>query len=254
VKQGDYEKAGREGLNTLSGIVGTAGVALGGAELATGALKAVTATGASGAAVAPEATLAPKPPVVADVPEATPRPAPSRAAATGAEKGFHEGVRTDAKVTGKPVAERVMRKGATSGEIADTVKRVRSRTWRGSEKMTEGPWIHEGGSAQQSFFQGHAVKRGVKGSTVPDVYAREHQLAIEVKNYDIGTSKGQNDLVRAVVKGADKRAAHLPKGAQQALVLDVGGQQIDAHVMQKIINRIEAKTPHFGNRWWIYFD
>lgn len=91
-------------------------------------------------------------------------------------------------------------------------------TWRQSETDAEDMYGFEGYSAQESFLNGQPVPRGIAGSTRPDLYKATG--AIDIKNYNLSTSQGQNNLVRDVVAQAKHRAQNLPAGGRHSICRD----------------------------------
>lgn len=81
---------------------------------------------------------------------------------------------------------------------------------------------------------------GTKGSTRPELYKPEH--SIEVKNYNVQSSSGQNNLVYNVSKQLKDRVAHLPSGTEQTILIDVRGQNVSNEVLKQIRSRILEKS------------
>lgn len=105
--------------------------------------------------------------------------------------------------------------------------------------------------SQQSSKGGKPVPWGTKGSTRPDASLPDHAISVEVKNYDL--SQGNSRLVNNVVNQAVKRAKELPQGTQQALVIDVRGQNISDAQLLKLFEDINSKSGNlFGDRWWVF--
>lgn len=111
-------------------------------------------------------------------------------------------------------------------------------TWRQSEIDAE--LEYKGYDAQKSFINGEEVPYGTKGSTRPELYKPGH--SIEVKNYNVQSSSGQNNLVNNVSKQIKDRVAHLPSGTEQTILIDVRGQNVSNEVLKQIRSRILEKS------------
>ena len=87
-----------------------------------------------------------------------------------------------------------------------------------------------------SFKGGKEVPYGTKDSVRPEYY--KHGTSVEVKNYNLQTSQGRNNLVRNVTKQAKKRGSELPKDTRQLVKIDVRGQNIPRETLSQVRNRI----------------
>ena len=92
---------------------------------------------------------------------------------------------------------------------------------------------------QKSFKNGSEVTYGTKGSTRPELYKPGH--SIEVKNYKVQTSAGQNSLINNVSKQIHRRTPNLPSGTKQTVIIDVRGQTISNEILKSIRSRILGK-------------
>lgn len=97
-----------------------------------------------------------------------------------------------------------------------------------------------GYDAQASFLKGQPTYRGTPGSTRPDLYRSGE--AIEIKNYDVSTSAGQNRLVSNVVDQARTRAQNLPAADVQKLIIDVRGQNIGTATLNRLADEIATRS------------
>jgi hypothetical protein len=127
-------------------------------------------------------------------------------------------------------------RGGRSSGVAVQAKPARP-SWRQSE-VDAGKRLGDGYSEQRSFKDGKEVPYGTKGSTRPDWY--KEGSSIEVKNYDVQTSAGQNRLVDNVVNQSVTRANNLPPGTIQSVIIDVRGQTVSRGVLNDIVNRIST--------------
>jgi hypothetical protein len=96
-------------------------------------------------------------------------------------------------------------------------------------------------NTQQSYRAGQGVTHGQRGSVRPDVQvngpAGEH---IEVKNYNLG--RGLSRLYRVVERQVRSRAANLPRGATQSLVIDIRGQDVSNATRAQIAAEVQRRT------------
>ena len=65
---------------------------------------------------------------------------------------------------------------------------------------------------------------------------------MDVKNYDVTTPQGRWRLVKDVVGQTSDRAANLPQGMRQGVVIDVRGQQVSDTLMERMLDRIVKKS------------
>jgi hypothetical protein len=108
-----------------------------------------------------------------------------------------------------------------------------------------------GYDAQASYLNGQRVRHGTNGSTRPDVYTAGE--AIDIKNYTLTNTAGQNNLVRDVVAQAQTRALNLPRGDVQRLVIDVRGQNVSTATLNAISQRIVTNSNGIFNAQSITF-
>lgn len=111
-------------------------------------------------------------------------------------------------------------------------------SWRQSEKEVGN--TNPEYEAQKSFKDGQEVSYGTKGSVRPDYY--KPGSTIEVKNYDVSTSGGQNRLIDNITEQVMQRNVHLPDGTGQKIVIDVRGQNITNDVLRNIRDSIINRT------------
>ena len=119
--------------------------------------------------------------------------------------------------------------------LLDVTERPR---WRESEDVVSD--MYPAHRDQVSFVDGREVDYATPGSTRPEGYAVGESL--EVKNYNVQTAAGRSALVRNVTHQAIARAAHLPPGTQQRLIIDVRGQEIPNELRQQLVERIVARS------------
>ena len=95
---------------------------------------------------------------------------------------------------------------------------------------------------QQSYSQGRVVGYGEKGSVRPDNTNPMTNVHLDVKNYDLSSPSNRANLYNTIADQASARAANLPKGAHQGIVIDIRGQTVDPAVLRRIPLNIETAT------------
>ncbi len=115
---------------------------------------------------------------------------------------------------------------------------VERPSWRQSEVDVGKDF--PGYEPQKSFLNGNEVPHGTKGSVRPEYYKAGH--SIEVKNYNVQTSKGRSNLVNNVSKQVKQRTHNLPESTKQTVVIDVRGQNVDSNVLKQIRDNILSKS------------
>ena len=111
-------------------------------------------------------------------------------------------------------------------------------SWRQSE--TDAQKSYPDYEPQKSFKNGQEVPYGTKGSTRPELYNSGH--SIEVKNYRVETSSGQNNLINNVSKQIQSRTPNLPEGTRQTVIIDLRGQNVSNEVLKSIRSKILEKS------------
>jgi filamentous hemagglutinin len=139
--------------------------------------------------------------------------------------------------------------GANAGtKVAGAVDDV-AVTGRPTPRQSEidvGVDLPPGARPQVSFKNGQEVPYGTSGSVRPD-YCLGNVCSVEVKNYNITTNS--NGLVSNVSQQAIDRAANLPPGMTQTVVIDIRGQtvttqQLDAIRLQIVQRSNGAVSPN----------
>jgi filamentous hemagglutinin len=92
---------------------------------------------------------------------------------------------------------------------------------------------------QVSYKNGVEVPNGTPGSVRPD-FCIGTACSIEVKNYNVATNA--DGLISNVSQQAVDRAANLPKGMTQTVVIDVRGQMLSAQQADTIVKGIVQKS------------
>jgi len=68
-----------------------------------------------------------------------------------------------------------------------------------------------------------------RGSTVPDLYLRaprRRPISLDAKNVYVGDRRQWEEAIEKILAQARQRAAALPRGAEQHIVLDLRGQEV----------------------------
>ena len=126
-----------------------------------------------------------------------------------------------------------VKKGA--GEAVDDIPNRPS--WQQSE--IDAGDMYPGYDSQKSFLNGEEVPRGTKGSSRPEYHTNGH--SIEVKNYNIESSSGINNLANNVSMQVNQRTINLPAGTKQTIVIDVRGQTYTKETLEKVVEKISSK-------------
>jgi len=111
-------------------------------------------------------------------------------------------------------------------------------TWRQSEidAMKDLP----GYKIQKSFINGEEVKYGTKGSVRPDYF--KDGSSVDIKNYDVQSKKGRNNLIKNVEKQYYERINSLPSGTNQSVIIDIRGQKITDADLDDLYYNIIKRT------------
>lgn len=136
--------------------------------------------------------------------------------------------------------------GVVAGGVTKTLSLVKSSRTVHSYRNSEVTVLErtKGGKEQVSFLNGKEVTRNTKGATRPDIIvtgADGTLNAIEVKNYNLLSSKSRSALYREIKRQVESRAKNLPKGSKQKIVLDIRGRKIPKKLLEKIIKEIKAR-------------
>ena len=107
-------------------------------------------------------------------------------------------------------------------------------TWRQSELDAAEDFPDY--DAQKSFVNGEEVPYGTKGSVRPDYY--KDGFSVDIKNYNIESTNGRNNLVRNIEKQYYQRIDNLPKGTKQTIMIDVRGQNVSDTALNALYNDI----------------
>ena len=100
--------------------------------------------------------------------------------------------------------------------------------------------LPDGTAVQPSYKNGKPASYGSRGSVRPDFAAQGGMVTWEVKNYNLATNSA--NLVNNVAKQAIARAAKLPSGATQNVMIDTTGQTTTKAQQDAIAARITQKS------------
>jgi filamentous hemagglutinin len=99
-----------------------------------------------------------------------------------------------------------------------------------------------GWQRQQSYKDRLDANYGEKGSVRPDLTNPTEDIQLDVKNYDLTNPRNRFNLYNDIEEQAAKRAANLPSGSFQGIILDIRGQNVDPAVLQRIPINIETRA------------
>jgi hypothetical protein len=126
-------------------------------------------------------------------------------------------------------------------------------TPRQSEELAEDMYRTFGLEPQVSLKAGKKVAYATRGSIRPDLYSKALRLSVDVKNYGIETTKGQERLLRNIADQVEARVHHLPQGTQQAVIVETRGQALVEETLDVIASLIVNRTRGLVRRENIYF-
>jgi hypothetical protein len=119
--------------------------------------------------------------------------------------------------------------------------RVGPRTRRAAEfdPRTRGEVVLQGGRVRPG--------RGrPRGSTVPDLYLRGTRrtppISLEAKNYFLGDAAAHEEFILSTVEQARKRAAALPRTAEQHIVIDLRGQDVTQEFADAVRRELSGRS------------
>ncbi|QTO45696.1 hemagglutinin repeat-containing protein [Burkholderia latens] len=107
-------------------------------------------------------------------------------------------------------------------------------------ELDVGSDLGSGHDPQISYKNGREVPYATPGSVRPDISAADRTISYEVKNYNIANNS--SGLINNVANQAIQRAANLPEGMQQQVVIDVRGQNVTLQQEIAIRQGIVQKT------------
>lgn len=132
------------------------------------------------------------------------------------------------------------------------------RTPTESEDDLTAPYVVDGYRTQISTITDEngeitEVPWGTKGSRRPDAadFDSDHVRVVEVKNYDVSSATGRNNLVRNIRQQTDKTLEDYGDDVEITEVIDLRGQDVTIEDMEKLTKKLEDKVPEVGidYRW-----
>ncbi|MGF6368103.1 filamentous hemagglutinin [Paraburkholderia sp. RAU6.4a] len=115
-----------------------------------------------------------------------------------------------------------------------------SRPSARQSEIDVGSDLGSGADPQVSYKDGQQVPYGTSGSVRPDYVAADGSASFEVKNYNVATNS--SGLINNVANQAIQRAANLPDGMEQQVVIDVRGQTMTPDQRTSIVQGIVQKS------------
>ncbi|WP_081064354.1 hemagglutinin repeat-containing protein [Burkholderia stagnalis] len=100
--------------------------------------------------------------------------------------------------------------------------------------------LGSGHNPQVSYKNGQEVPYSTPGSVRPDISTVDRTISYEVKNYNI--ENNSSGLINNVANQAIQRAANLPEGMQQQVVIDIRGQTVSPAQRTAIVQGIVQKS------------
>jgi len=153
------------------------------------------------------------------------------AAALASSEGFKWGAISGALIGGLSEAHSLRN---TSNAVNDIP------SWRQSEIDVLKQY---GGNEQLTYLDGKEVPFGTPGATRPDVVRtiENHLEAIEVKNYNLESSRSLNILYSELEREISSRVLNCPPGTTQRIVLDVRGRNFSQELISSVSENIETR-------------
>jgi filamentous hemagglutinin len=152
------------------------------------------------------------------------------------------------KVEEPPVVPKDLQSGSTTNagagraaaaNDANVNVSANTRPTPGQSELDVGANLPPGARPQVSYRDGQEVPYGTPGSVRPD-WCVGTTCSVEVKNYNVATNS--NGLINNVSQQALDRAANLPAGMTQTVVIDVRGQTLTAQQEFAIRQAIVVKS------------
>lgn len=162
-----------------------------------------------------------------------------KAAALEGSKGFKWGAITGTIAGGASEASalRQATKVAKNGKVIIDEK---APAWRQAEQRSQQIY---GGDEQVTYLNGDEVPFGTPDATRPDIVrpVDDHLEAIEVKYYDLESSRSRSTLYRELEREVEDRTINMPRGTTQRVVLDVTNRNFSPELIQEVSTTIETR-------------
>ncbi len=146
----------------------------------------------------------------------------------------------------------------SKAEPTSTPDKPVRRTPTESEEDLTAPYVVDGYRTQVSTVTNEdgeiiEVPWGTKGSRRPDAadFDADHVKIVEVKNYDVSSAAGRNNLVRNIRQQTDRSIEDYGDDVEITEVIDIRGQDLTIEDMEKLTKKLEEKVPEVGldYRW-----
>jgi hypothetical protein len=174
------------------------------------------------------------------------RAAAARAAARSAPTAVKAAVTIEAStaVSAEVAAAEVTRSvpAVVDGGMSGATGPPPRPTWQTAQAGPASNLEGFGFTPEPSYLGGQRVPYGTRGSVRPDYASELMELSVDVKNYAVETPQGRWRLVNDIVGQTSNRAANLPPGMRQGVVIDIRGQSVSDLLLQRMIDRIVKKS------------
>ena len=131
---------------------------------------------------------------------------------------------------------------ATEADTAPSAGPPARPTWQAAQASPAEDLAGFGFKPEPSYLGGKPVPYGTKGSVRPDYASESIKLSVDVKDYGVTTPQGRWRLVKDVVGQTEARAANLPQGMRQGVIIDLRGQEVSDKLLQNMLDRIVKKS------------
>ncbi|HJC49249.1 MAG TPA: hypothetical protein H9754_01490 [Candidatus Anaerostipes avistercoris] len=143
--------------------------------------------------------------------------------------------------------------GVVTGGVSETVSLAKSARSNPTPRESELKVLErtKGAKEQISYLDGVEVSSRTKGATRPDVVVKNADgsvKAIEVKNYNLASSKSRSGLYKELKRQVASRVNNLPSGSTQEIVLDIRGRGFSKNVIDDVVANIQSRcAPVYKN-------
>jgi len=126
--------------------------------------------------------------------------------------------------------------------IADASKRTEKAerpSWRQSEKDAAKDYPNYESQVSYKKMDDDTIQKvsyGTKGSVRPDYY--KNGYSVDIKNYNVTTFNGRNNLIRNIEKQFQQRMQNLPINTKQTVVIDIRGQDLTNEILDSLYDDI----------------
>lgn len=135
--------------------------------------------------------------------------------------------------------------GVVTGGVSETLSLAKSARSNPTPRESELKVLErtKGAEEQISYLDGVEVSSTTKGATRPDVVVKNADgsiKAIEVKNYNLASSKSRSELYKELKRQVTNRVNNLPPGSTQEIVLDVRGRGFSKDMIENVVTNIQS--------------